>query len=47
MPRVVDHSIGKGIYERIKDYDVVSRKVFLKGLSEDHRKKYDNNKISR
>ena len=42
MPRVVDHSIGKGIYERIKDYYVVSGKVFLKGLSEDHRKKYEN-----
>ena len=42
MPRIADHTIGKAIYERIKDYDIVSRKVFLKGLSEDHRKKYDN-----
>ena len=42
MPRIADHSIGKAIYERIKDYDTVSRKIFLKGLSEDHRKKYDN-----
>ena len=42
MPRIADHSIGKAIYERIKDYDIVSRKVFLKGLTEDHRKKYDN-----
>ena len=29
MPRIADHSIGKAIYERIKDYDIVSRKVFL------------------
>ena len=41
MPRIADHCIGKAIYERIKDYDIVSRKVFLKGLSGDHRKKYD------
>ena len=45
MPRIADHTIGKAIYERIKDYDIVSRKVFLKGLSEDHRKKYDNFKL--
>ena len=32
MPRIADHTIGKAIYERIKDYDIVSRKVFLKGI---------------
>jgi len=39
--RLRENKIGEGIYERIKEYDIVSRKVFLKNLPEEHRKLYD------
>ena len=42
MPRQYNNTIGEGIYNRIKDYDIISRKVFLNNLSEEHRKLYKN-----
>ena len=45
--RVRNSTIGEGIYERIKDYDTVSRKAFLDNLSEEHRQLYDKYRIAK
>jgi len=42
--RLRENTIGQGIYERIKEYDLVSRKVFLNKLPEEHRKLYEKYK---
>ena len=39
--RLRDNSIGKSIYDRIVDYDLVSRKEFFKTLSPEHRELYN------
>ena len=42
MPREVKQNpIGESIYNRIKDYDIVSRKVFFKTISAEHKSLYD------
>jgi hypothetical protein len=42
MPREVKQNpIGESIYNRIKDYDIVSRKAFFKTISADHKELYD------
>ena len=40
MPREYNNTIGESIYNRIKDYDMTSRKVFLGNLSKEHRELY-------
>jgi hypothetical protein len=45
--RVRNNTIGEGIYERIKDYDTVSRKAFLDNLSEEHRQLYNKYRIAK
>ena len=40
MPREYNNTIGESIYNRIKDYDMTSRKVFLGNLSAEHRTLY-------
>ncbi len=41
MSRLRENPIGEHIYNRIKDYDMTSRKVFLKTLSTEHRELYN------
>ena len=41
MPREYNNSIGESIYNRIKDYDITSRKIFLGNLSAEHRTLYN------
>ena len=41
MPRQYNNTIGEGIYNRIKDYDIISRKVFLNNLPAEHRELYN------
>ena len=36
-----ENPIGEQIYNRIKEYDMTSRKVFLKTLSSEHRELYN------
>ena len=45
--RVRNNTIGEGIYERIKDYDTVSRKAFLDNLSEEHKQLYNKYRIAK
>jgi len=37
MPREYNNPIGENIYNRIKEFDIISRKVFLSNLSNEHR----------
>ena len=41
MSRLRENPIGENIYNRIKEYDMTSRKVFLKTLSTEHRELYN------
>ncbi len=42
MPREVkENPIGESIYNRIKDYDITSRKVYFKTISAEHKALYD------
>jgi hypothetical protein len=42
MPREVkENPIGESIYNRIKDYDITSRKVFFKTITAEHKALYD------
>ena len=41
MSRLRENPIGEHIYNRIKDYDMTSRKVFLKTLSTEQRELYN------
>ena len=41
MSRLRENTIGESIYNRIKEYDITSRKVFLKTLSTEHRELYN------
>ena len=41
MSRLRENPIGEHIYNRIKEYDITSRKVFLKTLSTEHRELYN------
>ena len=42
MPREIkENSIGESIYNRIKDYDIKSRKAFFKTISAEHKALYD------
>ncbi len=41
MSRLRENTIGESIYNRIKEYDMTSRKVFLKTLSTEHRVLYN------
>ena len=42
MPREVKaNPIGESMYTRIKDYDIISRKVFFKTISAVHKALYD------
>jgi len=41
MSRLRENTIGESIYNRIKEYDMTSRKVFLKTLSTEHRELYN------
>ena len=41
MSRLRENPIGESIYNRIKEYDIISRKVFLNNLSSDHRALYN------
>jgi hypothetical protein len=41
MPREYNNPIGENIYNRIKEYDIISRKVFLSNLSTEHRAFYN------
>ena len=41
MSRLRENPIGESIYNRIKEYDMTSRKVFLKTLSTEHRELYN------
>jgi hypothetical protein len=41
MSRMRENPIGEQIYNRIKEYDMTSRKVFLKTLSTEHRELYN------
>ena len=40
MSRLRENPIGESIYNRIKEYDITSRKVFLNNLTEDEKKLY-------
>jgi hypothetical protein len=42
--RLRENKIGEHIYNRIKEYDMVSRKVFLGKLTEEEKKLYDKYK---
>ena len=42
--RLRENTIGEHIYNRIKEYDMISRKVFLKTLSTEHRELYNKYK---
>jgi len=39
--RIRNNEIGRSIYERIKDYDLASRKAFLLNLSPEHKTLYN------
>ena len=41
MSRLRENTIGESIYNRIKEYDMTSRKEFLKTLSTEHRELYN------
>ena len=41
MLRLRENPIGEQIYNRIKEYDMTSRKVFFKTLSTEHRELYN------
>ena len=41
MPREYNNPIGENIYNRIKEFDIISRKVFLSNLSNEHRAFYN------
>lgn len=41
MPREYNNTIGESIYNRIKEYDMTSRKIFLGNLSAEHRTLYN------
>ena len=42
MPREVkENPIGESIYNRIKDYDISSRKVYFKTITAEHKALYD------
>ncbi len=41
MSRLRENPIGEQIYNRIKEYDITSRKVFLRTLSTEHRALYN------
>ena len=41
MPREYNNTIGESIYNRIKDYDIVSSKVFFQTISAENKKLYD------
>ena len=45
--RLRSNPIGEGIYNRIQDYDNMSRKVFLATLSPEHRDLYNKYRIAR
>ena len=38
--RLRENTIGEGIYNRIKEYDIISRKVHLSNLSAEHKALY-------
>ncbi len=42
--RMRENPIGQGIYEKIKEYDIISRRVFLSNLTEDQKKLYNKYK---
>jgi len=42
--RLRENKVGEHIYNRIKEYDMVSRKVFLGKLTEEEKKLYDKYK---
>ena len=42
--RLRENPIGEHIYNRIKEYDITSRKVFLKTLSTEHKELYNKYK---
>jgi hypothetical protein len=44
MSRLRENPIGEHIYNRIKEYDMVSRKVFLSNLPEDQMALYNKYK---
>lgn len=44
MSRLRENPIGEHIYNRIKDYDMTSRKVFFKTLSTEHKELYNKYK---
>lgn len=45
--RIRNNTVGESIYERIKDYDNVSRKRFLDTLSDEDRQLYNKYRIAR
>ena len=46
MPRpIANNPIGESIYNRIKEYDMTSKKVFFTTISAEHKELYDKYRV--